>query len=601
MQDQDIFSYITSEENAWRTNQVPLTRTKSWNMYEHIERCTNVANGWFNKGANDGIRPYDDIVTPVVNVAFRSEGFDVKDIVPYVDDVDQAYKSFIIKKLHPQWARKYEIDTFIDDVVESSIIYDLVLVKNINDVRPEVVDLKTIAFCDQTDVMAGPICIKHNYTVPEILAFKGKWDDDMINMAIMMANEEKKISIANDQTVKTPSKYIEVYELRGYLPETWLDEEGDQYNYTPQMHLVCFYSDKNGVKNGITLYKGKDQPLSENFKALKIDRIRSKGRACGRSIVETLFEPQVWNNYSAIKIKQLLDSALTIFQTDSEEFRNQKLAELKPNTVLFHETGKPITKIDGQIQNMTAFQAHQQKMQNDARILGAASDAQLGTNPTSGTPFALQSLVVQQGQGFHEYRKGKIATFFADVLYRDWILKWLVDELNTGKKFSEELTLDEMMEIGEAIARNKAEKRIVEMILEGKMIAQGEKEQLIETYKQEFARGGNRKFFETIKGEFESIPVSVFVNVAGKQKYLAQHADKITNIIREVIRNPQAFTQVPGIAKSFNQLMEASGLSPIDFSSMVKAVETEPVKASGFQGKALSEQVGGEQLQEVTQ
>ena len=344
-----------------------------------------------------------------------------------------------------------------------------------------------------------------------------------------------------------------------------------------------------------------DEPLSANFKALNIDRIRSKGRACGRSIVETLFEPQVWNNYSAIKIKQLLDSALTIFQTDSEEFRNQKLAELKPNTVVFHETGKPITKIDGQIQNLTAFMNHQSKMQNDARILGAASDAQLGTNPTSGTPFALQSLVVQQGQGFHEYRKGKIATFFADVLYKDWILKWLVDELNSGKKFSEELTLDEMMEIGEAIARNKAETKIKDLILEGKIIAEGEKEQLIETYKQEFARGGNRKFFETIKGELESVPVSVYVNVAGKQKYLAQHADKITNIIREVIRNPQAFTQVPGIAKSFNQLMEASGLSPIDFSSMVKAVETEPVKASGFQGKALTEQVGGEQLEEVTQ
>lgn len=598
MQDQDIFSYIISEENNWRTAQVPLTRTKSWNMYEHIERCTNVANGWFNKGANDGLRPYDDIVTPVINVAFRSEGFDVKDIVPFVDDVDQAYKSFIIKKLHPQWARQHELDTFIDDVVESSVIYDLVLVKNVADKFPEVVDLKTLAFCDQTDIMAGPICIKHNYTVAEMVGFKGKWDDDKINQAIILSKPEKEVSLANDQTVKTPGKYIEVYELRGDLPESWLVEGGDPYTFTPQMHLVCYYTDKNGSKNGITLYKGEDKPLSENFKALKIDRIRSKGRACGRSIVETLFEPQVWNNYSAIKVKQLLDSALTIFQTDSEEFRNQKLAELKPNTVVFHETGKPITKVDGTVQNLTAFTNHQAKMQNDARIMGAASDAQLGTNPTSGTPFSLQALVVQQGQGFHEYRRGKIATFFADVLYRDWFLAWIVAELNSGKKFSEELSLDEMMEIGEIIAKNKAEKKIKELILSGNIISQGQKEQLIETYKQEFSKGGNRKFFETMKGEFESIPTSVMVNVAGKQKYLAQHADKITNIIREVIRNPQAFTQVPGIAKSFNQLMEASGLSPIDFSSMVKAVETEPVKASGFQGKALSEQVGGEQLQE---
>lgn len=599
--DQDIFSYIKSEENNWRTARVPLTRTKDWNMYEHIERCTNVSNGWFNKGANDGIRPYDDIVTPVVNVAFRSEGFDVKDIVPYVDDVNQAYKSFLIKKRHPQWAREHELDTFIDDVVESSVIYDLVLVKNVNNVRPEVVDLKTLAFCDQTDVLAGPICIKHNYTVQELVSYKGKWDDDMINMAIMMASEEKKIGIANDQTVKTPSKYIEVYELRGNLPETWLDEEGDKYTYTHQMHLVCFYTDKNGNKNGITLYKGKDKPLEENFKALKIDRVRSKGRACGRSIVETLFEPQVWNNYSAIKIKQLLDSALTIFQTDSEELRNQKITELKANTILFHEPGKPITKVDGQVQNLTAFQAHQAKMQNDARILGSASDAQLGNNPVSGTPFALQQLVVQQGQGFHEYRKGKIATFFADVLYRDWILKWLVQDLNSGKKFSEELSLEEMMEIGEIVAKNKAEMQIKELILEGTIVTEEDRAGLIEKYKQEFAQGGNRKFFETIKGEMDKVPVSVFVNVAGKQKYLAQHADKITNIIREVIRNPQAFTQVPGIAKSFNQLLEASGLSPIDFSSMVKAAETGQVNQGQMSQGQVPAAQGGEQLQGLTQ
>ncbi len=48
-----------------------------------------------------------------------------------------------------------------------------------------------------------------------------------------------------------------------------------------------------------------------NFKALKINRVHSKGRACGRSIVERLFEPQVWNNYSGIKIKEMLDSGMS--------------------------------------------------------------------------------------------------------------------------------------------------------------------------------------------------------------------------------------------------------------------------------------------------
>jgi hypothetical protein len=156
----DAFAYILAEKNNWRSVRVPITNSKEWSMFEHIQRCKNVANGWFHQGKNDGLRPYNDIVSPIIDVAFRSEGFNVTDIVPFVNDAENYYKSFLVKKFHPQWARKHELDTFIDEVVENSIIYDLVLVKNVNNVRPEVVDLTTIAFCDQTDVLAGPLCHK---------------------------------------------------------------------------------------------------------------------------------------------------------------------------------------------------------------------------------------------------------------------------------------------------------------------------------------------------------------------------------------------------------------------------------------------------------
>lgn len=576
MYNQDIFSYITQEIENYKTNRVPLTGSKDWNMREHIERCTNVANAWYHSGKNDGNRPYDDIVTPIINVAFRSEGFDVKDIVPYVDDITEDYKSFLVKKFHPQWARTNEFDTFIDDLVETSIIYDLALVKNVNDTKPEIVDLKTIAFCDQTDVMAGPICIEHQYTVEDLLAYKGKWNDDKIEEAILLSVEEKSNIIADDQTVKTPSKYIKAYELRGLLPKKWIDDKADKFEYENQMHIVCFYTDKEGNKNGITLYKGLDKPLTDSFKSLKIDRIRSKGRACGRSIVETLFEAQVWRNYDAIKIKELLDGAVTLFQTDSEEYKNQKLSNLKTNTVLGHETGKPITRIDGNVQNLTAFTNDQIKQENSARILGSASDAQLGTNPVSGTPFALQSLIVQQGQGLHEYRQGKIATFFADVLYRDWILQYLVDDMNKGVKFSETLSLDEIQEIAPKIARSRVQKDIVKMILEtGKVPTLEERDQMEKIKSQEIIDKGQRQFFEIIKDELKDVPIKVFVNIKGKQRYMAQNADKITNILREVMKNPQAFSTIPGISKAFNQVLEESGMSPIDFTQITTA-QTQP-------------------------
>ena len=578
IESQDVFSYVTSEEANWRTARVPLTNSKDWNMYEHIQRCTNVSNGWFHRGANDGTRPYNDLVTPIINVAFRTEGFDVKDIIPFVNDAQNYYKSFLVKKYHPQWARKNELDTFIDEVVESSIIYDLVLVKNINNVRPEVVDLKTLAFCDQTDVLAGPICIKHNYTPAELTAFRGKWDSDSIDLAISMASEDKRVSIAEDQTVKSPNKYIEVYELRGSLPATWLDETAPMYEYSYQSHIIAYYTDTSGKQQGIRFYKGKDKPLSDNFKALKIDAVRSKGRAAGRSIVETLFEPQVWSNYAGIKIKNLLDSAINVLVSDSDELGNQKLSELKSNTVVKVEKGSSTTRLDGTLQNLPAFTNYQAGQENSARIIGSASEGALGVNPTSGTPFALENKIIQEGQGIHEYRQGKIATFFADVLYRDWILGYLVKDMNGGKKFSEELTLDEMQEIADTIVTNEVNEEIKKLILKGEVVTEENRAFLTQTKKELFMKSGTRRFFEVLKGELDELPVDVMVNIKGKQRRMVENADKITNVIRQILANPQAIAQIPGVGKAFNQLLEESGMSPIDFSA-ITILQEQPEQA----------------------
>lgn len=578
MEEQSVFDYIKLEQNNFKTARVPLTSSKDWNMAEHIERCTAVANGWFYTGKNDGLRPYDDLVTPIINVAFRSEGFDAKDIVPFVDDMSKSYMSFIIKKYHPQWARKVELDTIIDDIVETSVIYDLALVKNLSGKLPEVIDLKTIAFCDQTDVLASPLCLRHEYSIAEMTEFKGKWNTESIDLAIERSKAEKKVSTAGDQTVKTPSKYIEVFELRGNLPELWINEKGEKNKYVPQMHMVCFYTDEGGVKQGITLYKGKDKKLSDNFKALKIDRVRSKGRACGRSIVESLFEEQVWNNYSAIKLKQLLDSAITVFITDSDELGGKKLTDLKTNTVLKQAKGDTTQKLDGTLQNVQHFTNYSQDLQTKARIKGSASEAQLGTNPASGTPFALQNLVVQQGQGIHEYRQGKIATFFADQLYRDWILQMMVDDLNQGKNFSEELSLDELQEVVEAISKNKVEAKKKEMVLNGELILPETEEQLKTSYADELRlQHGKRAFFKVIKGELSELPMNVMVNIAGKQRYMAQNADKISNLLRQVLSNPQAIQQIPGIGKVMNELLEESGMSAIDW-TQITTPEVQPTQ-----------------------
>lgn len=570
MKEQNVYSYIQSEINNWKVTRVPLTNSKDWNMSEHIERCFNVANGWFHSGSNDGSRPYDDIVTPVIDVAFRLEGFNVKDIVPYVDDMHLSYKSFLVRYFHPQWAKKNQLDTLIDEVTESSIIYDLALVKDVNKVRPELIHLQDIAFCDQTDVLSGPICIRHQVTIPELMEYEGKWDSEKIKEIITLSKQERLVSLANDQKTKTPGKYIEYFELSGSFPESWLYDDGRSDKYVNQMHIVSYYMNTDGNKEGVTLFKGKDEPIRDKFKALKIDTVRSKGRACGRSIVERLFEPQVWRNYSGIKLKRMLDNAVNLLQTESSEYGNKKVSELKENTILKHEPGKPINKIDMGLQNVPVVQAFQEQQERRAMRLGSASEASMGENPVSGTPFALQSLVVKQGEGIHDYRQGKIATFFSDVLYPDLILKYLVKDINKGQKFSEELSLDDLEEVANNIAVNESNKKIAKLVLEGRVVTKEEQDMMLKIYREQFKSRGNRGFFEIIQKELEDIPVKVKVNIVNKQKDMVKKAEVLTNVIQWLIKGAPAIQQIPGLGKTVNELLENSNLSPISFAKIVE-------------------------------
>ena len=584
--DSSVYDYIITEENSYKTSPVPLTNSKEWQMSEHIERCYNVANGWFHTGKNDDKRPYDDIVTPIIDVAFRSEGFDVKDMVPFVDDKDEEHKSFILKKYHPTFATKVHLDEFIDEVVETSIIYDLVLFKKTEEVLPEIVQLQKIAFCDQTDVLSGSICIKHQYTIGDLLDMRGVWDDSKIDEAIVLSQQNKSVSMSQDKKAKTSGKYIEVYELHGLLPEFWLDVEGSKDKYKNQLHIVCFYLDQRGDRQGLTLFKGTNKPIKQRFKTLKIDKTRSFGRACGRSIVERLFQPQLWNNYSGIRIKQMLDTASMILaQTSSQDINSVKRDEIAGFTVL--KSDQPINRIDTNTSgNMSEFQSHKSSTERSARLLGSASEAQLGINPSSGTPFALQDLIVQQGEGIHEYRRGKIASFFADELYPDWVVPQLVKEINSEVEFSEDLSLSERQEIAEKIATNKVEsmKRTGDLIFEED--AQKEKEKI----KNSIMNKGSKFFLKSIKDELKDLPVKVKINIAGKQKYLAQNADKLSKLISNILANYQAFATIPGLGSAYNQLIESSGLNPIDFSQITKALPME-TKTSQLKSPVTSEEI----------
>ena len=582
----NIFEFITSQATAYKSLPVSVAENYEWSMWKHITTTILYKNSQYLSGKSDD-KPYKNIIRPILNLAYRAEGFDVKDIVLFINDSMTYFKSFLVKKYHEKWARENVIDTFIDELVESYVDFGGALVKNVNSVRPEVVPLQRIAFCDQTDILSGPICEKHFYSPDQLKEMVKKgWKN--IDQVIGLAEAEKSsIQTTGDKKTKTPSKYIEVYEVHGVFPKQWLKDREDyeeEPKYTRQLHIITFYTGEDNEKHGIILYQGPEKELP--YKLILRDKIY--GRALGFGGAEELFEPQVWINYDIIRMKGMLDQASKIiFQTADTAFANRnKTNNLDNGEILVIEDGKPLSQINTYAPNIRLFENSIAEWEQHARQMGAATESIMGESPSAGTPFKLQELITAESHSLHEYRKGKLATFL-DEIYKDWIIPHISREVSKGQEFLAELDLEELQSVADSLVINKTNEMIKERILNGQLIYPEEAETHKQMVRDDFMKGGNKRFIEILKDEMKDAPIDVYVNIKGKQKDLAGQVDKLVNVFRTIIGNP-AILQNPPMAKLFNNIIEASGLSPVDFSgftiSQPMPTETgkiEPLKELG--------------------
>lgn len=563
----NIHEYIKTEETNYAL-PVQVTGDWEWSMKDHIELSVLYKNSTYKTGKDDQ-KPFKNITRPILNLQYRAEGFDVKDIVMYLDDKDYYYMSFLVRKFYHKWALENEIDEFIDKLVESYVDFGGVLVKKTKHAVPEVIPMQSIAFCDQTDILSGPICIKHFFSPNELLEMseagwgeKSNGADITLEDLIVLAQDHKVKDSQDGKQTKTPGKYIEIYETHGNMPDRFL-KETDKETYCNQMHITGFYKDEKGNKQGVTLFKGKEkEPI---FELLLRDEIY--GRALGLGGAEELFEPQVWVNYDIIRLKQMLDHASKVIYktTDSAFTRVNDLKEMDNGDVAVLQDGD-ISQIDNQPRNLALFENNVARWEQHAQQMGSASDPIMGEEPKSGTPFALQELVVQQARGQHEYRKGKIARF-VEKLHRKWIIPYIAQEVSKEQEFLALLDLEEMQEVVEKVVINKINAEVKELILNGIIPSEEELAQQKIKIRENFMRGDGIKVLKILKGEMKKAPINLRINIAGKQEYLAQKVDKLVNVFRQVISAPQILAN-PSMAKLFNNIIEASGLEPLDFSDM---------------------------------
>ncbi len=582
----DIFDYVTTQESNYRQS-IPINDTWNWGMYDHIKTSDLYDNSQLLTGKND-FKPVKNITRPILNLQYRTEDIELRDVQIYIDDPDKFHLSFLVKKYHDDvFVQENDLDTFFDQLNISRIKFGGGLSKQLNKPCPEVVPLQTIAFCDQTDILSAPIGLRHYYSPDQLMEMeKFGWGNPAngatisIKDLIALSKEEKSNEGSDNQTKKTPGRYVEVFEVHGNLPKKFAEPMNTSEEYETRLYIVAFYQKRTSTdKQGVVLYTA---PENESpFKLIKRDPVF--GRALGFGGAEELFEAQVWINYDMIRMQDMLDAASkTILKAtganSSMLAKKHKVRDLNNLEILDVGDGD-LGQVDTFPRNMQLFDNSVERWEAHAQQMGAANDSIMGVSPTAGTPFKLQELVTDESRGLHDYRRGIYAKHIEEI-YKDWIIPHIKREITKGTKFLSDLSLDEMQYVAKGVANYLVNKKVDEKILSGETITPETQKFMIDFELSKFKDKGTKHFIEILKGEFKDCPLAVKVSVKGKSKDLAGRTDKLVNIFRQIIVNP-AVLSIPPIGKIFNDILESSGLDPADFSGITaeQVQATQPVES----------------------
>jgi hypothetical protein len=570
----NIFDYVKHQEALYKM-PVPLNEKWNWSMRDHILTTILYTNSQLWNGRNE-FTPVMNITRPILNLQHRTEEIEVKDVQIYVDVPDKYHLSFLVRKYHDDvFTVENNIDDFFNELNVSRIDMGAGLCKQLNKACPEVVRLESIAFCDQTDILSGPLAIEHYYSPDQLLEMgKFGWGDPKngatasLKDVIRLSRNEKTDNIKNSNVQKTPGKYTKVYEIHGNLPKKFTNPEDDSGDYENRLFIVCFYqkSDNQG-EGGIVLYTAPE--TISPFKLIKRTGAAGiYGRALDFGGAEELFEAQVWTNYAVIRQQGLLDAtSKVILQSDDPTITTkQKVRDMENLAVVDYAPGsKGLSQVDTVPRSMVLFDQYIAQWNLHAKDMGAAQDPIQGKNSLSGTPFESVKNQVAQSQALHDYRRGIYARFLEDV-YRDWIIPHIQKKIVSGTKFLSELSLPDLQFVADALVTNQTNDFIKDRILKGIIPTDQEIDQFKQNAQTAFQKKGNRHFIEILKGEFKDIDLGVKVNIANKSKDLSGMVDKLTNVFRTIIASPYIL-QAPAVASLFNKIIEAAGLDPIDLSN----------------------------------
>lgn len=567
-----LFSEVQGIIGGYPNLEIEITKGLNFNLSETLRTITFYSNSKYLGGQKDELgrdKPFNNINTFRVNVAYRATDLDLKDIQIVADDItdtENQIKAMILGKEAYKWGKNNGLSEFLNNFGYTRAKYGDVLVKKCIEKEDgkEEFELEVCAWknmiVDPVNIDDSVIIEKHYFKPYELAEKKDIWDN------VIEVLELSKKSKAD----------IEVLEIHGKFPEA-IDPDSDsddEYTYVGKKYLVGMVGAEMFLLYSETEDKSPYRHLSWR---------KEEGRDFGVGIIEDGFEAQVWTNDATIAEKNAMELAgKVILKTNSKKVGSNILTDADNGRIFELEDGKDITPINLMPTALPKYAELIQRWDNQYERVSSTFNAITGEQMPSGTPYRQTAILNQEAGSLFDQRREEAGIFISE-LYMDWVLPYLIKKLNKEHILTAEWSNEELAIIDEGFSNYRKGRKLVEAVLSNQEVTQEMLDAEGTAYNNEVKNLKNVRSIPIPKDYFKDFECSVSVVITNEMRNKSAILESLSNILAQVGANP-AMLQDPTLSKIFGSIIEISGV-PISPSALIRPQQQQPMQPQLPQGQ----------------
>lgn len=556
MTDYKIKSYV---DDILVSFKEPIQRTDGLlrNPKEIIRTVEFYSVDQFLSGDKDALgreKPFINHGNSRVRVAKTATDIDVKDIRYEPDSLEYATEAMIINKELYRYLKESNFSNTLNEMGLTRPKYGGVLVKKYDDgegMEIEVVDWVNVEF-NPSDIMAGPIIERHYMPTSELLKKADVWSGyDTVTEAVKdhaRANKNKPVN-------------IEILEVTGEFSYSFDPDEESNDENDRKFKTMCFYFAVVNKKKYL-LYKEEIKSLEEKYRYLPWEKI---GNGLGRGVWEEGFQSQVWINDQYIQMKNALDLSGKVFTKGTVKGLGNAIVgvdnghhfELKPNDTM--EAFQLSTNALPQFTNLI------QQFSNEYNRISSTFDANTGEQPPSGTPLGQTQILNQVANSPFQYQQEVWGIFLNEIL-NDWIYPEVKRRILKDHSLVADFSDDELEMIDKDIVKNHSNNMVVEKILAGELVQEGEQAMIEAQAQQDLLKKFGKKRELKIPAKYLDVKGKLTANITGELKNKGAILQSFDSMLKTVVSsfNPNTgkygVLEDPVLRKIFASAVEMAGI-----------------------------------------